>query len=163
MTMRQITVHLWFDNEAEDAARFYTGIFKDSRILSTTPYPAAAEEVSGKPAGSVMTVEFEIRGQRFVALNGGPEFTFNESISFMIPCADQREVDYYWELLTDGGEESACGWLKDRFGLSWQVVPERLNDMLADPDAKKVEAVTAAFLPMRKLQIDVLEEAYRNA
>jgi predicted 3-demethylubiquinone-9 3-methyltransferase (glyoxalase superfamily) len=161
--MRQLTPHLWFDDQAEDAAKFYTEIFKNSKILATARYPKAAEEVSGKPAGSVMTVEFEIEGQRFVALNGGPDFKFNESVSFMIPCADQAEVDYFWERLTDGGEESVCGWLKDRFGLSWQVVPERLNEMLEDKDQRKVEAVTASFMNMRKLDLATLEEAYKAA
>jgi predicted 3-demethylubiquinone-9 3-methyltransferase (glyoxalase superfamily) len=162
--MRQLVPHLWFDNQAEEAAQFYTSLFLRSKILETVPYPKSAEEVSSKPAGSVMTVEFEIEGQRFVALNGGPDFKFNESVSFMIPCKDQEEVDFFWERLTaDGGEESMCGWLKDKFGLSWQVVPERLNEMLSDPDQKKVEAVTAAFLPMRKLDIATLERAYAEA
>jgi predicted 3-demethylubiquinone-9 3-methyltransferase (glyoxalase superfamily) len=161
--MQQLTPNLWFDNEAEEAANFYTSVFKDGRIISTVRYPKSAEEVSGKKAGSVMTVDFEIMGQRFVALNGGPEFKFNESVSFMIPCRDQKEVDYFWERLTDGGEESACGWLKDRFGLSWQVVPERLNEMLEDKDQNKVEAVTAAFLQMRKLDLPTLEKAYKAA
>lgn len=161
--MRTLTPNLWFDNEAEEAARFYTSVFPNSRITGITRYPEAATEVSGKPAGSVLTVDFEIEGQPFVALNGGPEFTFNESISFMIPCKDQAEVDYFWEKLTDGGQESQCGWLKDRFGVSWQVVPERLNEMLADADQRKVEAVTEAFLPMKKLELDVLERAYASA
>jgi predicted 3-demethylubiquinone-9 3-methyltransferase (glyoxalase superfamily) len=162
--MRQLTPNLWFDNEAEEAAKFYTSIFENSRIHSIQRYPEAATEVSGKPAGSVLTVEFEIEGQRFVALNGGPEFKFNESVSFMIPCKDQREVDYFWSRLIDGGgEESMCGWLKDKFGLSWQVVPERLNEMMEDKDQKKVEAVTAAFLQMRKLDLATLEQAYKAA
>ena len=155
-----LTTCLWYDNEAEEAANFYTGIFKDSEIVSTMRYPQAAEAVAGKPAGSVMTVEFIIMGQQFVALNGGPNFKFNESVSIIIPCADQREVDYYWERLTEGGEESACGWLKDKFGLSWQVNPTRLDDMLRDGDSERVEAVTAAFLDMRKLDIATLEQAY---
>jgi len=161
--MRQLVPHLWFDNEAEEAAKFYTGIFKNSKILSTVRYPKAAEEASGKRAGSVMTVEFEIEGQRFVALNGGPEFKFSEAISFMIPCADQKEIDYYWERLTQGGEESVCGWLKDKFGLSWQVVPEKLNDMMEDDNEAKVEAVTNSFLKMRKLDLAELEKAYKAA
>lgn len=161
--MRTLTPNLWFDNEAEDAAKFYTSIFANSKINNIARYPEAATEVSGKPAGSVLTVDFEIEGQPFVALNGGPQFKFNESISFMIPCKDQAEVDYFWEKLTDGGEESMCGWLKDRFGVSWQVVPERLNEMMSDADPKKVETVTAAFLPMRKLDIGVLERAYASA
>ncbi len=161
--MPAITPNLWFDTEAEDAAKFYTAIFPDSKILQTVLYPQSAEPVSGKPAGSVMTVEFEIDGQRFVAINGGPDFKFNESISFMIPCADQKEVDFYWSRLTEGGEESMCGWLKDKFGLSWQVVPDRLTEMLEDDDQRKVEAVTASFLQMKKLDIATLEKAYAAA
>jgi len=151
---------LWFDDRAEEAANFYTGIFKDSRIVRTMRYPKAAEAVAGKPAGSVMTVDFVIMGQQFMALNGGPQFAFNESVSLVIPCADQREIDYYWERLTEGGEESACGWLKDKFGLSWQVVPGHLDDMLRDANPDKVEAVTAALLDMGKLDIRALEQAY---
>jgi predicted 3-demethylubiquinone-9 3-methyltransferase (glyoxalase superfamily) len=161
--MPQIIPHLWFDNEAEAAAKFYTSIFKNGKILTTVRYPQAAQEVSGKQPGSVMTVEFELMGQRFVALNGGPAFKFNESVSFMIPCADQKEVDYYWDHLTEGGEESVCGWLKDKFGLSWQVVPDRLNEMMEDKDQAKVEAVTQAFLQMKKLDLATLEEAYKAA
>ena len=161
--MGELVPHLWFDDQAEDAANFYTGIFKDSKILNTVRYPKAAEQVSGKKAGSVMTVEFELNGQRFVALNGGPDFKFNESISFMIPCADQKDIDYYWERLTAGGEESACGWLKDKYGLSWQVVPERLDEMLEDANQAKVEAVTNAFLQMKKLDLATLETAYAGA
>jgi predicted 3-demethylubiquinone-9 3-methyltransferase (glyoxalase superfamily) len=162
--MRQLVPNLWFDNEAEDAAKFYTSIFKDSKITNVSYYPEAATAVSGKPAGSVLTVDFELEGNRFTALNGGPEFKFNESISFVIECEDQREIDYFWERLTgDGGEESMCGWLKDRFGVSWQVVPKRLNDMMADKDQRKVEAVTAAFMPMRKLDLEQLERAYTSA
>ncbi|MBI5283569.1 MAG: VOC family protein [Chloroflexi bacterium] len=153
---------LWFDDRAEEAANFYTGIFKDSEILSTMRYPKAAEAVAGKPAGSVMTVDFVIMGQRFMALNGGPEFRFNESVSLVIPCADQREVDYYWERLVEGGEESACGWLKDKFGLSWQVVPDQLDHMLRDGNQNKVEAVTAALMDMRKLDIATLQKAYET-
>lgn len=161
--MHPIIPNLWFDNEAEDAANFYTSVFKNSKILETTRYPEAATEVSGKKAGSVLTVEFEIQGQRFVALNGGPDFKFNESVSFIITCEDQKEVDYYWQKLTDGGEESMCGWLKDRFGVSWQVVPERLNEILRDSNQKKVEAATAAFLQMQKLDIAEIEKAYKSA
>ncbi|WP_166878686.1 VOC family protein [Salinibacterium sp. ZJ450] len=160
----KIVPNLWFDNAAEDAAKLYTSIFKNSRITSVTKYPEAATEFSGKPAGSVLTVEFELDGNPFLALNGGPDFRFNESVSFEIPCEDQEEVDYYWSKLTEnGGEESMCGWLKDRFGLSWQVVPRRLGEIMADPDQKKVEAATAAYLTMRKLDIATIEEAYASA
>ena len=161
--MREIIPNLWFDNEAEEAAKLYTSIFKDGRINHITHYPEAATEVSGKPAGSVLTVEFEIDGNQFVALNGGPEFKFNESVSFMIECDSQEEIDHYWDRLTaDGGEESMCGWLKDKFGVSWQVTPRRLNEMIRDPNQRKVEAVTAAFLPMRKLDLAALERAYAS-
>ena len=161
--MKDLTPCLWFDNEAEEAAKFYTGIFKDSKIHSIVRYPHAAENASGKPAGSVMTVEFEVNGQRFMALNGGPEFKFSEAVSFMVPCKDQKEIDYYWQRLTDGGEESVCGWLKDRYGLSWQVVPEHLSDMMESDDPQKVEAVTGAFMQMKKLDIATLEQAYKAA
>ncbi len=161
---KQLVTHLWYDNEAEDAAKFYTSIFKDGKIGATTRYPKGHEEVTGKKAGTVMTVDFEIMGQQFVALNGGPDFKFNESVSFMIPCSDQTEIDYYWDkLLADGGEESVCGWLKDKFGVSWQVVPERLHEMLKDSNPKKVEAVTATFMQMKKLELAPLEEAYKAA
>jgi len=160
--MRQIITHLWFDNEAEEAAKFYADVFKGS-ILGTVRYPEAAKEVSGKEPGTVMTVDFEILGQRFVALNGGPEFKFNESVSFLIPCKDQAEVDYYWGRLTDGGEESVCGWLKDRYGVSWQVAPERLSEMMEDANPARVEAVTSAFLQMKKLDVAALEAAYAAA
>jgi len=162
--MRQLITNLWFDDQAEEAAKFYTSLFEGGKITGTALYPEAAEGVSGKRAGSVMTVDFEILGQPFVALNGGPDFKFNESVSFMIPCKDQAEVDYFWDRLTaDGGEESACGWCKDKFGVSWQVVPERLNDMLNSGDQKKIEAVTAAFLPMRKIDLATLEKAWAAA
>jgi predicted 3-demethylubiquinone-9 3-methyltransferase (glyoxalase superfamily) len=154
---------LWYDDQAEEAANFYTSIFKNSKVIATTPYPKAAEEVSGKRAGSVMTVEFELDGDRFVALNGGPDFKFSESISLMVECEDQAEIDYFWGKLTDGGEEGVCGWLKDRFGLSWQITPKVLGDMLKDPDKEKVEAVTATFLKMKKLEIEPLRRAYKEA
>jgi predicted 3-demethylubiquinone-9 3-methyltransferase (glyoxalase superfamily) len=161
--MKKIFPNLWYDDQAEEAANFYTSIFKNSRVIATTRYPRAAEEVSGKRAGSVMTVEFELDGERFVALNGGPDFKFNESISFVVECEDQAEIDYFWGKLTEGGEESVCGWLKDKFGLSWQIVPKALGDMLKDPDGEKVEAVTATFLKMKKLEIEPLRRAYEEA
>ncbi|TMB95962.1 MAG: VOC family protein [Chloroflexi bacterium] len=161
--MQKTIPHLWYDDQAEEAANFYTSIFKNSRVIATTPYPKAAEAVSGKTAGSVMTVEFELDGERFVALNGGPDFKFNESISFMVTCDDQAEIDYFWGKLTEGGEESVCGWLKDRFGLSWQIVPKVLSDMLKDPNEEKIEAVTATFLKMKKLEIEPLRRAYEEA
>jgi len=159
--VQKITPFLWFDDQAEEAATFYTSIFKESKIGRIFRYGEEAAEKSGRPVGSVLTIEFEIAGQKFVALNGGPRFKFNESISFVVNCETQEEVDYYWERLTaDGGEESACGWLTDRFGLSWQVVPTVLIDMLHDNDAGKSERVTNAMLQMQKIDIRKLRDAY---
>jgi predicted 3-demethylubiquinone-9 3-methyltransferase (glyoxalase superfamily) len=161
--MKKVYPMLWYNDEAEEAAKFYTSIFKNSKITDTTYYPKAAEEVSGKKAGSVMTVEFELDGEKFVLLNGGPEFKFNESVSFVVECEDQDEIDYFWGKLTAGGEESVCGWLKDKFGLSWQITPKILDDMLKDSDSEKVEAVTATFMKMKKLEIEPLRRAYEEA
>lgn len=159
--MSRIRPNLWFDSEAEDAARFYTGIFKDSKLGEITRYPENGQDVTGKPPGSVLTVEFELNGQSFIALNGGPEFKFTEAISFEIPCEDQAELDYYWDRLSAGGDPAAqqCGWLKDRFGLSWQVVPKDWEQMLSNPDTEKRERVFAAMLQMKKLDIAALERA----
>jgi predicted 3-demethylubiquinone-9 3-methyltransferase (glyoxalase superfamily) len=156
MTGKGLTICLWFDTEGEEAANFYTGIFADSRIGRISRYTHAGPG----PAGSVATVEFELNGQKFVALNGGPQYTFNEALSITIPCAGQAEVDYYWSRLTDGGQEIVCGWLKDRYGLSWQVVPTAFTDMLTDPDPEKVRRVTQAMFTMRKLDIAALQRAY---
>jgi predicted 3-demethylubiquinone-9 3-methyltransferase (glyoxalase superfamily) len=161
--MQKIVPNLWFDHQAEEAARFYTSIFKNSRVLDIVPYPEAAQEVSGKSAGSVLTVEFELEGQRFVALNGGPEFKFDEAVSFAVQCEDQAEIDYFWEKLTNGGEESMCGWLKDRFGLSWQIVPRVLDDMMKDSNKRKVNAATTAFLGMKKLELVLIQKAFDEA
>lgn len=162
-TMQKITPNLWFDDQAEEAARLYTSIFKNSKIKKVSRYPKAAEEVSGKKAGTVMTVAFELDGQSFLALNGGPVFKFSEAISFIVNCKDQAEVDYYWERLTaDGGGESVCGWLKDKFGLSWQIVPEALGK-LTSGDPKKSEAVMAALLKMKKLDVVELQRAHDEA
>ena len=161
--MQKITPFLWFDNQAEEAAKFYASIFKDSKIGRILPYGDEAAKVSksGRPAGSVLTIEFEIEGQKFTALNGGPQFKFNESISFVVNCETQKEVDYFWEQLTaDGGQESQCGWLKDKFGLSWQVVPTALIEMLQDEDAEKSERVMKAMLQMQKIDINKLKAAY---
>lgn len=150
------TTCLWFDGQAEEAANHYVSIFENSRlgeVVRTT-------DAGPGPAGSVVTVEFEINGQRFVGLNGGPMFTFSEAVSFQILCDDQAEADHYWEKLTQGGEESECGWLKDRFGVSWQVVPRRLMEMLRDPDQEKAKRATEAMLTMRKLDLPALEKAY---
>jgi predicted 3-demethylubiquinone-9 3-methyltransferase (glyoxalase superfamily) len=161
--MQKITPFLWFDNHAEEAAKFYTGIFKNSKTGRILPYGEEAAKISksGRPAGSVLTVEFEIEGQEFVALNGGPAFKFNESISFVVNCETQQEVDHFWEKLTaDGGQESQCGWLKDKFGVSWQVVPTVLIDMLHDKDSEKSERVMAAMLQMTKINTKELKAAY---
>jgi predicted 3-demethylubiquinone-9 3-methyltransferase (glyoxalase superfamily) len=156
MTGNGFTTCLWFDGQAEEAARYYTSIFPNSRIGRIGRYT----EAGPGPAGSVLAVEFEANGQKFVGLNGGPEFTFNEAISFQIFCDDQNEVDHYWNTLTDGGEEGPCGWLKDKFGVSWQVVPARLIDMLDDPDPEKAKRTTEAMFQMKKLDIATLEKAY---
>jgi len=152
---------LWFDDQAEEAVNFYTSLFKNSKINRIFRYTEEAAEKTGLPVGSVLTIEFEIEGQKFVALNGGPLFKFNESISFVIDCETQEEVDYFWEkLIADGGEESACGWLKDKFGLSWQVTPTVLIDMLHDKDPEKAERVMKAMLKMQKIDIPKLKAAY---
>ena len=152
---------MWFDGHAEDAANFYTSVFKNSKIGRIFRYTEEAAEKTGHAVGSVLTIEFEIGGQKFVALNGGPLFKFNESVSFVINCETQEEVDYFWEKLTaDGGEESQCGWLKDKFGLSWQVTPTVLIDMLHDKDPEKAERVMKAMLQMQKIEIPKLKAAY---
>jgi len=156
MTGKAFTTCLWFDTEAEAAAAFYTSIFNDSRLGRVDRYTEAGPE----PAGAVMTIEFELNGQKFVALNGGPQSTFNEAISFQIFCADQDEVDYYWSRLSEGGREVSCGWLKDRYGLSWQVIPTVLMDMISDPDPEKAKRATEAMLAMTKLDIAALQKAY---
>jgi predicted 3-demethylubiquinone-9 3-methyltransferase (glyoxalase superfamily) len=146
---------LWFDTEGEEAARFYTSLFPNSRIDSVSHYG----EAGPRPAGTVMTVDFALDGQKFMALNGGPEYTFTEAVSFQIDCDSQEEVDRYWSALSDGGEEGPCGWVKDRFGLSWQVVPRRLSELLSDPDQDRAQRVMAAMLTMGKLEIAELERA----
>jgi predicted 3-demethylubiquinone-9 3-methyltransferase (glyoxalase superfamily) len=153
---------LWFDTEAEDAANFYVSIFKNSKIGTINRYSKAGHEIHGKPAGSVMAVEFEIDGQKFVGLNGGPQFKFTEAISFQIHCKTQEEIDYYWSRLTEGGSEGPCGWLRDKFGLSWQVVPALLFEMLSDKESPKVERVTNAFLKMKKFDIGKLRRAFEG-
>ena len=150
-----VTPCLWFDTRGEEAAEFYTSIFPDSRIIETTRYP----ETGPREEGMVMTVTFEIDGQRVVALNGGPEFTFSEAVSFQVGCDGQDEVDRYWARLADGGEEGPCGWVKDRFGLSWQVVPRRLDELISSSDADVAARVMAAMLKMGKLDIAALEAA----
>ena len=159
--MQKITPFLWFDGQAEDAVNFYTSLFKNSKIGRILRNAEEAAEKTGRPVGSVLTIEFEIEGQKFVALNGGPLFKFNESVSFVVNCETQEEVDYFWEKLTaDGGEESKCGWLKDKFGLSWQVTPTVLIDMLHDKDPEKAERVMKTMLQMQKIEIPKLKAAY---
>jgi predicted 3-demethylubiquinone-9 3-methyltransferase (glyoxalase superfamily) len=157
--MPKITPFLWFDTQAEEAAELYTSVFPNSRIVEVSRYG----EAGPGPAGSVMTVEFDLDGQRFVALNGGPEFRFTEAVSFQIDCKSQEEVDRYWEALSEGGEKGPCGWLKDRFGLSWQVVPDALPRLLTDPDREKSQRVMAAMMKMGKLDIAELERAAEAA
>jgi predicted 3-demethylubiquinone-9 3-methyltransferase (glyoxalase superfamily) len=157
--MPRITPCLWFDTDGEEAARFYTSVFPNSRIVDVARYG----EAGPRDAGTVMAVRFELDGQEFVALNGGPEFTFDEAISFQIDCVDQDEVDRYSEALTDGGEQGPCGWVKDRFGLSWQVVPARLLELLADPDEARAQRAMAAMLEMRTIDIATVEAAARAA
>src|SRR6058998_242044 len=161
-TMQKIAPFLWFDNQAEDAVNFYVSIFKNSKIGSVTRYAEEAAKASGRPKGSVMTVAFELNGQEFVALNGGPIFKFTEAISFVVNCETQAEVDEYWEKLSAGGQEVQCGWLKDKYGLSWQIVPTILGEMLSDPDPKKAERVMKAMLQMKKIDIKGLKQAYEQ-
>ncbi len=161
--IQKITPNLWFDSQAEEAAKHYTSIFGNSRIGRITRY---GKESEGRaPVGSVMTVEFELEGQQFVALNGGPHFKFTEAISFIVHCEDQEELDYYWEKLSEGGDEKAqvCGWLKDKFGVSWQIVPSNLTDMICDPDPAKAERVMRALLQTKaKIDIESLRQAYEG-
>jgi len=154
--MPKITPFLWFDNSAEQAAQFYTSIFRNSKILQTSRYPEGAPG----PKGSVMTMKFELNGQEFIALNGGPHFKFNEAISFVVDCETQKEIDEYWEKLTSGGgKEVQCGWLKDKYGLSWQIVPAALGQLMADKDPKKAKRVMQAMMKMVKLDIEALKKA----
>lgn len=161
---QKITPYFWFDSQAEEAARFYTSVFRDAGIERVTRYGKAGVEVHGQPEGAVMTVTFRIEGQQFVALNGGPAFQFSEAISFLVSCDSQAEVDYYWERLSEGGDPGAqqCGWLKDRFGVSWQVVPAPLLEMLTAPDPERSERVMQAMYPMKKLDLATLVRAYEG-
>ena len=160
--MKKITPCLWFDNNAEGAVKFYTSIFKDSKILTTTYYTKEGYEIHKMKEGAVMTIAFQINGQEFVALNGGPIFKFNEAVSFIVNCDTQEEVDYFWEKLSKDGDEKAqmCRWLKDKFGLSWQIVPAALGRMLQDKDTKKSEKVMKAMLQMEKIDIEKLNKAF---
>ena len=153
--MQKLTPCLWFDTDGEEAATFYTSVFPNSKILEITRYGSAGPRAEGM----VMTVSFELDGQGFIALNGGPDFTFSEAISFQVSCKDQEEVDAFWGRLAEGGEEGPCGWLKDKFGVSWQIVPKRLVELLTDPDQEKAQRVMAAMLKMNKIDIEALERA----
>jgi len=161
-SIQRISPCLWFDDQAEAAVEFYTSIFKNSKILKIARYGEAGYEIHGKPAGTVLTVAFELDGQAFTALNGGPMFKFNEAISFQINCETQEEVDYYWEKLSEGGDKKAqqCGWLKDKYGASWQVVPRVLVEMITDSDSRKSQRAFQAMLQMKKFDIDALKRAF---
>jgi predicted 3-demethylubiquinone-9 3-methyltransferase (glyoxalase superfamily) len=160
---KPITPCLWFDTQAEEAANFYCAIFKNSKITTVSRFPDAGQDVHGKPAGSVMVVAFALAGQPFVALNGGPQFKFGEAVSFQVFCDTQAEIDHYWNALTAGGQEGPCGWLKDKFGLSWQVVPTAIPKMMTDPDRAKSARVMNAFMKMKKLDLAAIERAYAGA
>jgi predicted 3-demethylubiquinone-9 3-methyltransferase (glyoxalase superfamily) len=157
--MPAIVPNLWFDTQSQEAAEFYVSVFPNSEIKSISYY----NDAGPRPAGMVLTVEFVLDGTRFIAINGGPEFTFDEAISFMVECADQRELDYYWDKLADGGEESMCGWLKDRFGVSWQVVPGGMEEMLNNPDSARAQRAMQAMLGMRRIDIAALQAAFDGA
>ncbi|MBV7506387.1 VOC family protein [Bacillus sp. sid0103] len=162
--LQKITTNLWFDTQAEEAAKFYTSIFKNSKIGRITRYGKERHVIEGISEGTVMTVEFQLEGQKFVALNGGPQFKFTEAISFIVNCESQEELDYFWEKLSEGGDEKAqvCGWMKDRFGVSWQVIPAELTEMINSPDAEKSNRVMKAILQMKKIDIQTLKQAYEG-
>jgi predicted 3-demethylubiquinone-9 3-methyltransferase (glyoxalase superfamily) len=161
--MQKITPFLWFDNNAEEAMNFYTSIFPDSEIGYVSRYSDESAAASGMPAGSVMTASFKLNGQEFMVLNGGPIYKFTEAVSFFVSCKDQKEVDYYWEkLISDSGSEGQCGWLKDKFGLSWQIVPQQLGEFLGNPDPQKAQKAMNAMLQMQKLDIPTFEKAIAN-
>ena len=159
--IQKITPFLWFDSQAEEAVSFYASIFKNSKIVSVTRYGVEGAKASGRPKGTVMTMAFQLSGQEFVALNGGPHFKFTEAISFVVNCESQDEVDYYWEKLSRGGDEKAqqCGWLKDKYGVSWQIVPTVLGELLKDPDPEKSRRIMKAMLTMKKITIETLKQA----
>jgi predicted 3-demethylubiquinone-9 3-methyltransferase (glyoxalase superfamily) len=163
-TFQKITPNLWFNTEAEEAATYYTSIFKNSKIGDKTFYGKEGFEIHHMPDGTVLTIEFELEGQQFLALNGGPIFKFNESVSFIINCKDQEEIDYFWNKLKEGGDEKAqqCGWLKDKFGLSWQVTPQELNEMFKSKDTTKTERLMKALMPMKKLDLNELKKAFNG-
>ena len=162
--LQKITPFLWFDDKAEEAANYYVSIFRDSKVLTVTRYTEVGKEQHRRPPGSVMTVEFDLEGQQFTALNGGPVFQHNPAISFVVHCKTQEEVDYYWDKLTAGGDPKAqqCGWLKDKFGMSWQVVPDPLIDMIKDPDKEKAQRAFKAMMQMKKLDLDAARRAFEG-
>lgn len=163
-SLHPITPCLWFDNQAEEAAEFYVSLFPNSKVIRITRYGEAGKEIHGREAGTVMTVEFELNGQPFTGLNGGPLFRFNEAISFQVLCETQEETDHYWERLSEGGDPQAqqCGWLKDRFGVSWQVAPRRLLELVDDPDSEASQRAMTAMLQMKRIDLAALEAAYRG-
>ena len=160
--MQKITPFLWYDDKAEEAANFYVSIFKNSKIGGITRYDEEGSKAAGRPKGTVMTIEFQLDGQDFVALNGGPHFKFTEAVSFVVNCETQEEVDEFWKKLSEGGDEVQCGWLKDKYGLSWQVVPTALPEMLQDKDPAKAQRVMKAMLQMKKIDIKTLKQAYEG-
>ncbi len=160
--MQKITPFLWFDHQAEQAVKFYASVFKNSRVLKMTRYDEAGQRASGRPAGSVMTIEFQLDGQKFVALNGGPYFKFTEAISFVVNCRTQAEVDRFWKCLSADGKPGQCGWLKDKYGVSWQIVPTFLGELLGGKDAAKSQRVMQAVLKMKKINLKALRKAYEN-
>jgi len=160
--MQKITPFLWYDDKAEEAANFYVSIFKNSKVGDVTRYDEESSKAAGRPKGTVMTIDFQLEGQEFVALNGGPHFKFTEAVSFVVNCETQEEVDYFWEKLSDGGAEVQCGWLKDKYGLSWQVTPTVLTEMLKDKDPQKAKRVMQAMLQMKKIDIQTLKQAYEG-
>jgi predicted 3-demethylubiquinone-9 3-methyltransferase (glyoxalase superfamily) len=164
IALQKITTNLWFDNQAEEAVKFYTAIFRNSEIGRIARYGKEGYEIHGKAEGSAMTVEFQIEGQNFVALNGGPQFKFTEAISFIVSCETQEEIDYFWMKLTEGGDPDAqqCGWLKDKYGLSWQIVPTVLPEMISDPDTEKSQRVMKGLFPMKKIDTKILTQAYEG-
>jgi predicted 3-demethylubiquinone-9 3-methyltransferase (glyoxalase superfamily) len=160
--MKKITPCLWFNDKAEEAAKFYVSLIKNSKIGSITRYGAEAAGASGRPAGTVMTVTFQLNGQEFMALNGGPQFTFSLAISFVVNCEKQEEIDRLWDQLSEGGEKNVCGWLTDKYGVSWQIVPAVLGEMMQDKDVERTERVMKAMLQMTKLDIKTLQQAYEG-
>jgi predicted 3-demethylubiquinone-9 3-methyltransferase (glyoxalase superfamily) len=158
--MQKITPFLWFDNNAEEAVKFYTSIFKKSKILTVTRYEEAGAKASGRAKGSVMTIAFELEGQKFVALNGGPHFKFTEAVSFVVNCKNQAEIDKFWKKLSAGGKEGQCGWLKDKYGLSWQIVPDNIGKLVGSKDPSRTQRVMQAVMTMTKLDIKTLKKAY---